>query len=77
MGVTAFANIAIVVLSAFGFVSTTYADKLAALPDRLDNRVQALGFGLIGLVGTLAILSIASGLTTLILVNILLYFHIW
>ena len=77
MGVTAFANIAIVVLSAFGFVSTTYADKLAALPDRLDNRIQALGFGLIGLVGTFAILGIASGLTTLILVNILLYFHIW
>ncbi len=77
MGVTAFVNIAIVILSAFGFVSTTYADRLAALPDRLDNRVQAIGFGIIGLIGTVAILGIASGLTTLILVNILHHLNIW
>ena len=77
MGVTAFVNIAIVVLSTFGFVSTTYGDRLAELPDRLDNRVYAIGFGIIGLVGTFALLGIASGLTTLILVNILHHLNIW
>ena len=77
MGVTLFVNIGIIILSAFGFVSTTYGGKLSELPDQFDNPAIAIGFGLTGLVTSLAVLGIASVLSTLLLVNILLYLNIW
>jgi len=68
MGSAVYINIAIVVLTVFGFVMTTYRDKLAALPDRIENPVLAAGFGITGLVGTFMVLGAAS----LILVNALI-----
>jgi len=68
MGSAVYINIAIVVLTVFGFVMTTYRDKLVALPDRIENPVLAAGFGITGLVGTFMVLGAAS----LILVNALI-----
>ena len=56
MGFTVFVNIGIIILSTFGFISTTYGNKLSELPDQFDNPVMAIGFGLTGLVTTLLVL---------------------
>ena len=77
MGFTVFVNIGIIILSTFGFVSTTYGGKLSELPDHVDNPAIAIGFGLTGLVTSLTVLGIASVLSTFLLVNILLYLNIW
>ncbi|MFC1831749.1 hypothetical protein ACFL0S_06980 [Thermodesulfobacteriota bacterium] len=77
MGFTVFVNIGIIILSTFGFVSTTYGGKLSELPDHFDNPAIAIGFGLTGLVTSLTVLGIASVLSTFLLVNILLYLNIW
>ena len=77
MGFTVFVNIGIIILSTFGFVSTTYGNKLSELPDQFDNPVLAVGFGLTGLVSTLTVLGFASVISTFLLVNILILLNIW
>ena len=77
MGFTLFVNIGIIILSTFGFVSTTYGNKLSELPDQFDNRALAIGFGLTGLVTTLVVLGFASAFSTFLLVNILILLNIW
>ena len=77
MGFTLFVNIGIIILSAFGFVSTTYGNKLSELPDQFDNTAIAIGFGLTGLVTTLVVLGFASAISTFLLVNILILLNIW
>ena len=77
MGFTVFVNIGIIILSTFGFVSTTYGSKLSELPDQFDNPVLAIGFGLTGLVSTLTVLGFASVISTFLLVNILILLNIW
>ena len=77
MGFTLFINIGIIILTTFGFVSTTYGNKLLDLPDQFDNPALAIGFGLTGLVTTLVVLGFASALSTFLLVNILILLNIW
>lgn len=77
MGFTLFVNIGIIVLSSFGFVSTTYGGRLSDMPDHLDNPALAIGFGLAGLVATLAVLVFSSALCTFLLVNGLVYLNLW
>ena len=77
MGFTLFVNIGIIILSTFGFVSTTYANRLSELPDQFDNPAIAIGFGLTGLVTTLVVLGFASAFSTFLLVNILILLNIW
>ena len=77
MGFTVFVNIGIIILSTFGFISTTYGNKLSELPDQFDNPVMAIGFGFTGLVTTLLVLGFASAFTTFLLVNILILLNIW
>lgn len=77
MSFTLFVNIGIIVLSAFGFVSTTYGGRLADMPDHLENPVFAFGFGLAGLAATLTFMVFSSALCTFLLVNILTYLNIW
>ena len=77
MGFTLFINIGIIVLSTFGFVSTTYGNKLSELPDQFDNPAIAIGFGLTGMVSTLTVLGFASAITTFLLVHILILLNIW
>ena len=77
MGFTVFVNIGIIILSTFGFVSTTYGNKLSELPDQFDNPVLAVGFGLTGLVSTLTVLGFASVISTFLLVNVLILLNIW
>ena len=77
MGFTVFVNIGIIILSTFGFVSTTYGNKLSELPDQFDNPVPAVGFGLTGLVSTLTVLGFASVISTFLLVNVLILLNIW
>ncbi len=77
MGSTVFVNIGIIILSTFGFISTTYGNKLSELPDQFDNPVMAIGFGLTGLVTTLLVLGFASAFATFLLVNILILLNIW
>ena len=77
MGFTVFVNMGIIILSTFGFISTTYGNKLSELPDQFDNPVMAIGFGFTGLVTTLLVLGFASAFTTFLLVNILILLNIW
>ena len=77
MGFTLFINIGIIVLSTFGFLSSTYGSKLSELPDQFDNPAIAIGFGLTGLVTTLLVLGFASALSTFLLVNILVLLNFW
>ncbi len=77
MGFTLFINIGIIILTTFGFLSTTYGNKLSELPDQFDNPVIAIGFGLTGLVTTLVVLGFTSALSTFLLVNILILLNIW
>ena len=77
MGFTLFVNIGIIILSTFGFVSTTYGNRLWELPDHFDNPAIAIGFGLTGLVTTLVVLGSASALSTFLLVNLLILLNIW
>lgn len=77
MGFTLFVNIGIVILSTFGFVSTTYGGRLADMPDHFDNPALAFSFGLVGLVATLTVLAFSSAFCTFLLVNILVYLNIW
>ncbi|MEJ2058333.1 MAG: hypothetical protein P8X39_10900 [Desulfofustis sp.] len=76
MGFTLFVNIGIIVLSTFGFISTTYGGRLADMPDHLENRIFAIGFGLAGLVATVTVLVFSSAICTFLLVNILVYLNI-
>ncbi len=77
MGFALFVNMGIVILSTFGFVSTTYGGRLFNLPDHLDNPVLAFGFGLTGLLATLLVLGFSSALCTFALVNLLVYLNLW
>ncbi len=77
MGFTLFVHIGIIILSTFGFVSTTYGGRLSELPDHFENPVVAFGFGVTGLVATLTVLGSASVLCTFLLVNILVYLNLW
>lgn len=77
MGFTLFVNMGIVILSTFGFVSTTYGGRLFELPDHFDNPVLAIGFGLTGLLTTLLVLGFSSALCTYVLVNLLVYLNLW
>jgi hypothetical protein len=77
MGFTLLVNIGIIILSTFGFVSTTYGNKLSELPDQFDNPAIAIGFGFTGLVTILVVLGSASALSTFLLVNILILLNIW
>ena len=77
MGFTVFVNIGIIILSTFGFVSTTYGNKLSELPDQFDNPAIAIGFGITGLVTILAVLGSASALSTFLLVNLLVLLNVW
>ena len=77
MGAIAFVNLAIIILSTCGFISTTYGDKLAQLPDRFDNPAVAIGFGISSLIATFVVLGAVAGLSTLVLVNVLLHLNVW
>lgn len=77
MGFTLFVNIGIIILSTFGFASTTYGGRLLDMPDHLDNPALAFGFGLVGLLITLTVLVFSSALCTFLLVNILAYLNFW
>ena len=77
MGSIAYINIAIMILTFFGFVVTTYKDTFAAIPDRIDNPVLATGFGITGLVTTFAVLGAATVLMMNVLFNVLDYLNIW
>jgi len=77
MGFTLFVHIGIIVLSSFGFVSTTYGGRLLDMPDHFDNPALAFGFGLAGLVATLTVLVFSSAICTFLLVNALVYLNIW
>ena len=77
MGFTLIVNMGIVILSTFGFVSTTYGGRLLELPDHFDNPLLAIGFGLTGLLATLIVLGFSSALCTVALVNVVVYLNFW
>ena len=77
MGSIASINIAIMILTSFGFVMTTYRDKLYAMPDRINNRALAAGFGITGFAATITVFAATLILSTNILFNVLLYLNVW
>jgi len=77
VGSTAYTNIAIIILTVFGFTATTYGKNLAKLPDRITNPVVAFGFGTVGLLATTIILCSTSYLLFLVLTTVLHYLNIW
>lgn len=77
MGSIAYINIAIMILTSFGFVMTTYRDRLYALPDQIDNRALATGFGITGFAATIIVLGAVLILSINVLFNLLRYMNIW
>lgn len=77
MGSMASINVAILILSSFGFAMTNYRERWATLPDRIDNPVLAAGFGVTALAGTLVVLGAASVVSMNVLVNLLRYLEVW
>lgn len=77
MGSIALINIAIVIMTTFGFMMTTYGDKLYALPDRIENRIMAAGFGITGLAVTVTVFGAVMVLSMHILFNVLHYLNVW
>lgn len=77
MGSMVYINLAIMILTSFGFAMTNYRQQWAALPDRIDNPVLAAGFGITALAGIMAVLGAASVVSMNVLVNVLRYLELW
>ena len=68
---------AITILSLFGFVMTTYGERLRLLPDQFDSRTRAAGFGILALVTGVSVIGSALIVTLFVLFTVLGRLNFW
>lgn len=68
---------AITILSLFGFVMTTFGERLRVLPDQFDSPIRAAGFGIVALATGIGVIGSALIVTLYVLFAVLSLMNYW